>query len=373
MTAPKRTSRDVGIRQLPSGSWQARYRSRDGKMHQQAFDKKSDAKSWRDGQRGAIATGQHVAPGERTTVTEYAQRWIDARDVRASTRARYQSIVNTHLAGTPLGGMRLVDVQPMNVREWLTSRSMVLSPSSVHRVQTFLSSVFDDARINHLVTWSPADGVKAKSVPKKRWTVVTDDEIEALIEAMPERYTALIRVLAIAGLRIGEALALRVEDVDSSAGVIHVIRSMAPTGKIVGPVKADAHSVRDIPLPRNLLVALRKHQLEFPPIDHPEMGRLLFSTPTGLPVRYHRFRLAFKAAAKTAGVADLTPHGLRHRAGSVMLHRGVPPATAARIMGDTVRVLLATYTHSLPSGDDMARDAMELRPRSGTKVARGGE
>ena len=55
----------------------------------------------------------------------------------------------------------------------------------------------------------------------------------------------------------------------------------------------------------------------------------------------------------------LTPHGLRHHAGSVLLHYGVPPVTVANLLGHSVEVLLSTYAHAMPSGEDMARKAMQ--------------
>lgn len=107
-------------------------------------------------------------------------------------------------------------------------------------------------------------------------------------------------------------------------------------------------------------------------IGPPDLGRLVFSTPTGLPVRYHRLRWQFEQAAIKAEVPGATPHALRHRAGSVLLNAGVPAATVARALGHTERVLPDVYSHALPEGDDLLRVAMAQPSRAGTNVARKG-
>ncbi|GAA4821831.1 tyrosine-type recombinase/integrase [Nocardioides caeni] len=270
--------------------------------------------------------------------------------------------------------MTLGNVKPTHVREWLTERGEVLAPSTLKYVRTFLAAVMASARDDRLITWSPVEGVTVKAAGRStkayRQEVLTDEQVEALRKAMPERYHALVTLLAVAGLRIGEALALTVDDIDREAGVIHVRRSMAPNGKTAGPVKS-AQSDRAVPVPRDLVKVLSAHMLAFPPLDH-VLGRLVFSTPTGLPVRYHRLRWQFEQAAIKAEVPGATPHALRHRAGSVLLNAGVPAATVARALGHTERVLLDIYSHALPEGDDLLRAAMAQRARSGTDVARKG-
>lgn len=375
MSSAKRTARDEGLRQLPSGRWQARYRDPETrKTIPRTFESKTEAKRWRRAQLAALDAGAHVDPTDTTTVAQYALRWVEVRDVRASTEARYRAIVRTHLDGTTLGGMALGKVKPTHVREWLTERNAVLAPSTLRYVRTFLAAVFASARDDRLITWSPVEGVKVKAAGRSmkafRSEVLSDDQIEALRTAMPEHYHALVTLLAVAGLRIGEALALTVEDIDREAGVIRVRRTLAPNGQTAGPVKS-AQSERDVPVPRDLLATLSAHMLAHPPLDH-DLGRLVFSTPTGLPVRYHRLRWQFEQAATKAKVEGATPHALRHRAGSVLLNAGVPAASVARALGHTERVLLDVYSHALPTGDDLLRAAMTQASGSGTDVARGG-
>ncbi len=106
--------------------------------------------------------------------------------------------------------------------------------------------------------------------------------------------------------------------------------------------------------------ALAAHRLAFPPyVSEDDRAGLLFTSAHGRPLRYDAFAYkVFRPAVEAAGLHGLTPHGLRHHAGSVLLHHRVPPVTVARILGHSVEVLLRTYAHALPSGEDMARQAM---------------
>jgi len=124
----------------------------------------------------------------------------------------------------------------------------------------------------------------------------------------------------------------------------------------LGPVKRLASGVRDIPLPPHVVVALTEHLLATAPGD----SGLLFTSVQGKPVRYDRYvESAFRPACRRAGLpAGVTTHDLRHHAASELLHRGVPPASVARILGHSLNELLRTYAHAMPTGEDIARQAM---------------
>jgi len=374
MTAAKRTSRDVGIRQLPSGSWQARYRDAEHVSHQRVFASKTDAKRWRAQQVAAVHSGLHVSPSDRRTVLEWATSWVEARPVRSSTTKRYLGMVSAHLVGTPLGAMRLVDVRPSHVQAWVTSRSLQLKPSTLERLFTFVRTIFKAARQDRLIVWSPCDGVTLPQADRVEHVLVTQEQVDAIEIEVPDRYRALVRLLAVCGLRIGEALALRPEDIDRERQVIRVHRTLDQKARSVGPVKSARHSKREVPVDRAVLTMLAAHQLAHPPRwhDDPSLAWLLFTSGHGRPLRYDSVAYkVFKPATVRARAAGVTPHDLRHYAGSAMLFDGVPPESVAKALGHSVQTLLSTYAHPLPSGDDLVRASMARRSRGGTPVAHG--
>lgn len=358
-----------GIDQRKSGLFRARYRDAGGKQHSMHFPTRTAAKAWRGDQMSAVRKRAHVSPSDRTTVEEFAERWIASRPHRAGTSKRYGGMLREHLIGTDLGGMRVTAVKPMHVQAWVTSRTLSLAPSTLDRTYTFVQSVFKAAVENEVISRSPClSTIERPRAEKVERLTLEPAQEDALVKATPERYQALVVLLATCGLRIGEALGLKVEDIDRDRQVLHVRRQLDQHARTVAPLKT-TESRREVPVPAHVLRALAAHRLAFPPyVSDDDLSGLLFTSRRGGPLRYDVFAIKVFRPAAAAGLQGLTPHGLRHHAGSMMVHHGVPPATAARVLGHSVAVLLATYAHALPSGDDIARRAME-RPAPGVSSA----
>lgn len=359
----------MAVVELPSGSWQARFRGPSGKWVTKSFPAgtkggaKTAAKAWERAERTRLEDeGEaYVDPkAAKVTVTDYARRWVESRPNRAGTTKRYEGMIAAHLVGTPLGALPVAAVRPMHVQEWVTSRSLLLAPSTLDRTYTFLRSVFKSAAETGIVPRTPCLSTIQRPRPERQDRAVLDaGQVDALLATTPDRYRALVLLLATCGLRIGEALGLKAEDIDRDRQVLVVRRQLDQHARSLAPLKT-SESRRDVPVPPHVVSALAAHRLAFPPYGGDgDLAGLLFTSAHGRPLRYDVFAYkVFAPAVEAAGLHGLTPHGLRHHAGSVLLHHGVPPVTVARILGHSVEVLLRTYAHALPSGDDMARQAM---------------
>jgi integrase len=177
----------------------------------------------------------------------------------------------------------------------------------------------------------------------KRIRPATLAELEALVDAMPERYRVMVLLASWCGLRFGELAELRRHDVDLTNGVIHVRRGMVrakaddPSGAklallVKGP-KSDAGR-RDVTIPPHLLPAVADHVKR-----HAQVGPqgLLFPAGHGghlVPSTLYR---VFYPARDAAGRPDLRFHDLRHTG-----------ATLAAATGATLAELMARLGHSTP-------------------------
>jgi integrase len=134
---------------------------------------------------------------------------------------------------------------------------------------------------------------------------------KALREALADRDEGVFYLCSLAGLRIGEALALRYEDVDLEQGTIRVERTLRE-GECSAP--KTSCSRRTLSLPQRALEALARHC----------GGRTgyLFATASGKPVDVSTFYLwSWRPALRRAGLPEtLTPHQLRHGTASLLLH-----------------------------------------------------
>lgn len=343
-----------GIDQRASKLYRARYRDKDGRQHSlSAFATVTAARVWRRQQMADVDRGAHVAPSDGTTVAAFASLWAESRPGEASSTKRLRGML-THLTGTSLGAMRLADVRPMHVQSWATSRATLLAPSTLARTYGFVQSVFKSAVANGMLTRTPCVDITLPRVAQVERAVLTVEQVRRLAQAMPARYGAAVVLQGTLGLRVGELLGLREEDVDREARVLHVRRQLLQDGRTFSLPKG--RKTRTVPLPRHLGAALATHVLAYPSVDG-----LLFTSANGNPLRYDVYaEKVFRPAVARAGLpAGTGTHALRHAAGSHMLAERVPVTTVAKVLGHSVKVLLETHAHALPNADDQAREAME--------------
>jgi integrase len=193
----------------------------------------------------------------------------------------------------------------------------------------------------------PTDGVKKPKGDKAEMRLLVPDEIKLLAETIKPRFKALVYVGAYCGLRIGEMIALRRENLDLFRGELTVVATASEaTGSLrIGPPKTKA-SLRSVEIPRPIVRELKAHLDAHVPAGEP----YVFPALHGGPQLPNAFRGRFwKPAVKSAGLAPLRIHDLRHTAISLWLSWGDDPVTVARRAGHTSTVtVMDVYGHRIP-------------------------
>jgi integrase len=165
-------------------------------------------------------------------------------------------------------------------------------------------------------------------------------------------YSPLLRLLALTGLRVSEALALRWQDVDLLAAELHVRHSLG-RDKTLGPPKTAAGE-RVVPLSPGLVETL----LQLKPFAATEAD-FVFAASSGGPLGYWNFRnRGFRKALEAAGLegAGLTVHDLRHAAASLYIAAGMTPVDVAALLGHSdASITLKIYAHLFDRGDFAAK------------------
>ncbi|HXF72084.1 MAG TPA: site-specific integrase, partial [Actinomycetota bacterium] len=185
-------------------------------------------------------------------------------------------------------------------------------------------------------------------------------EVAALAEAVPGRDRALIFVLGYAGLRIGEAAALRVGDVDLLRRRLHVRASASEVrGRwILGSTKTDRE--RSVALPAFLAEELARHLEAHSSPSAPEA--FVFTGPGGSPLRPNNWRRrVFLPAQRAAGITPLRRiHDLRHTAAALAIEAGAHPKMVQEMLGhSSITVTLDVYGHLFPSLHDALAASLE--------------
>jgi integrase len=352
-------------------SWLARWRGPDGRQHKKNFAKQSDAKRHTAAMAADTARGVYVNTDDKTSVSGAATAWLARRSVRAGTRRRLQSIIDTHITGTPIGSRRLVAVRPSETQQWAAELGKLLAPATVRKVVGVLKSVFEDAVLDHVVATNPVTRISLPSAVRKKIVPLTVAQVLALAGAMAPRYQAMVIVQAGLGLRIGELLGLRVGDVDFLRRVVHIEHQSDTKTREITVLKTES-SRRTIPLPLWVADALAAHLAEFPAGHDVKCtcqagcsrasSPLVFRTAAGtaLDQDYYRRRVFGKAVAAAGLPASTTSHDLRHHFASVLLQAGESVVAVAEWLGhDNATLILTVYGHLMPHSEDRMRRAID--------------
>lgn len=290
-----------------------------------------------------------VAP-TRATVAVWMEHWLSVqrtRELRASTVVQYERSTRNYVV-PELGRIRIDRLVPEDVERMQESlKAKGLSQSTVRHARNALGAALNMAVSRRRMTWNPVsvtDGPKNKS---PRHEILTVAEASAVLRAASQdaRLRARLICALVLGLRQGEALGLRWEDVDFAEQRLHVRRSVwRKPGE--GMVEADTKSERSarvvplIPLAAAAFAAWRVQS----------GGRgYVFAGLRGPQVieGAERDHKAWEKALVAAGVPDARLHDARHTAGSLLMSLKVPSRVIADILGHAdVKITDQVYLHS---------------------------
>ena len=293
--------------------------------------------------------------------------------LRSATYIHYEGIVRLHIVPY-FRGYSVRDVTPQHVHDWLRALARKgVPPTTVRYARGTLNRAYRHALSLDIVLRNPVAAVQAPRAPEREMLVWTPAQARAFLSATEGTTRhALYAVALYLGLRIGELLGLRWEDVDLDRGVLYVRAQLASQGAEKGKrveVKTKAGN-RRLDLPRSLVTILRAHRrAQLAEIKaRAEAGFSLrdsgyvFQTRHGTPVLHSNAQKAFRVAvtrAQTSG-ADLPMirfHDLRHSAASLMFSMGVPVPVISKILGHAgTHITLRIYTHIF---DEAVRSAAE--------------
>jgi integrase len=344
------------VRKRGEHQYQARWIDDAGHEQVKAFARRRDAEKHITRMENAKITGAYIDQSNPTTVEEAAQAWVEARagSYRDSTQKRYLSIVRQHIAGTPLGARRLVAVRTSEVQAWVSERTRRLSPATTRLVVQILRGVFNAAVVDRQIPFSPAAKLSLPQLPDKRIIPLTVPQVMALAGAMPAHCKAMAITQGALGLRLGELLALRKQDVNFTFHAVRVQDQLTQSGKDRVDPKTPK-SRRTVPMPEVAAEALRRHMVNFSPAE----DGLIF-TVNGIAWRQDQYDRVLRRAIREAELpAGTTSHALRHHYVSVLLHARVSVVEVAERIGDTPERVLRTYAHMMPDSEDRTRRAVD--------------
>lgn len=307
---------------------------------------------------------------ECQTVAQFLARWLEdvvKPSVRPKTYHSYAQLVRLHLA-PGLGQHQLRKLQPQHVQAFMNEKLAAgLSPRTVQYLRAVLRRALGQALKWGLVARNVATLVDPPRMERPQLRALTPDESRRFLDAVRgDRLEALYAVALALGLRQGEALGLRWQDVDLDAGELRVRvalqRVQGQPLRLVEP--KTRQSRRTLPLPPPVIAQLRAHRTRQRE-DRLLAGErwegegwgLVFANTRGGPLEPRNLTTRYKALLALAGLPNIRFHDLRHSCASLLLAQGVHPRVVMEILGhSTITLTMNTYSHVLPQAQ---RDALD--------------
>ncbi len=307
---------------------------------------------------------------ERLTVAQFLDRLLE--DVvkpkcQPSTYGSYAGHVRLHIVPA-LGRRPLAKLSPQDVQQMLqTKLAAGLSPRTVQSYRTTLRVALARAVKWGLIARNVAALVDPPRVERVERKAPSPEEVRRLLDAARgNRHEALYTVAVALGLRQGEALALRWQDIDFDNRTLRVRWALQRiNGELRFKEPKTQASRRTIALPDATVAALRAHkvrQLEERLVagtkwqDHD----LVFPSRKGTPYDASELREQFYKLLSRAGLPHYRFHDLRHCCASLLLAQQVPPRVVMEILGHTqISTTMDLYSHVMPAARRNAADLMD--------------
>ena len=322
-------------------------------------------------------TGIDQLPG-RLTTGDYLERWLGDY-ARTNTAPRtfetYESIVRKHLVPA-LGSIVISKLRPQHIQNYYSralnargaTTKKLLSNRSVLHHHRVLREALSHAVRWQILTRNPADAVEPPRVERKEIPVPSPDALDKLLQAAQATpLYDLVHIAIMTGLRQGELLGLRWQDIDLGGRTLSVNQSLQWL-RGVGPTfrSPKTHrSRRPVVLSAATVQLLRRHRqqqledrLRLGP-DYSDIG-LVFCQPTGSPIDPSNFRRTWRRILKDADVGHVRFHDLRHAHATQLLMAGIHPKIVQERLGhSSISMTMDTYSHVLPALQAEAVEKLE--------------
>ena len=340
----------------PNGTWRIQYRwtdwsGKNRKSTKRGFKTKKEAEEW-------LAKFRLQQAGDLTmTFEKFWEIYQEdmGKRLRASTMRQKEYVVKDKLLPY-FGQMPLNEITPAIIRKWQGEMmSKGYKETYLKTINNQLSSILNYAVKYYDLHSNPCQRAgsmgKNKADKMEYWTL---EEFNQFEDAIVDKHTAWMafRVLFWTGIRMGEMLALNIEDVDFEEGTIHISKSLNRMGgeDVITPPKT-ASSVRTITMPEELAKELKEY---VGTIYRPRPKKRIFAEITKSYLEHE-----MKRGIERSGVKKIHIHCLRHSHASMLVQMGFNPMEIANRLGHgRVTTTIETYCH--PSLDAQVRIADRL-------------
>jgi integrase len=280
------------------------------------------------------------------TITQFAERWlaevVPLRGLKPSTLSNYQQVVHYYIIPI-LGSKRLSDLKSQHVLNLVNVlKQRGLSTNTTRRARSILHNMLETAVEEDLLSKNPVvrtslikRSVDETTRVQKSYSTQEVNQALSILQGSP--YEGPFRLMVCLGLRIGELIALRWNEIDFESGQLWIIRTEAHIATLLGDntwaverVEGSTKSnrMRVLHLTEDQLEFLKSHRksqskLKFKNGELWNQGGYVFVTNNGTPFAANNIRRGLKRILTKNGLRWIRLHDLRHTAGFLAVEAGV--------------------------------------------------
>lgn len=363
-----------GIIQKKDGRYEARYIDRFGKRKSiSGHDLKEVKKRFNE---SIYENEKEISIRDKIKLDDWYKKWMNVYKydvIRKNTKRHYNQVYYQHISPY-FGNKFLNEITQLNIRELIKKLdTQGYKYETKNKVKILLVDIFNKAMIDDFIRKNPAKGITVKRDEEKDIIVLSQEDQNDFFDCCKGTfYDNFFTVAVTTGMRIGELAALRWEDVDLDAKLIHVRRTLVyqkydddecKTFHFELP-KTDS-SIRDIPINRQCELALKKQYMQKNIVKEKQpkknIGKefldLLFTTKFNTPLNS---QIVSDAIKKIVDEVNLTRdvieemerfscHCFRHTFATRCFEAGIKPKTVQSYLGHaTLQMTMDLYTSAMP-------------------------
>ena len=375
--AKKRANGEGSIRKRKDGRWEGRYTAGHDPETGKAIYKNVLGRSQaevKEKLKQAIEETQalDVTKAGKYTVGEWMEVWFQDYakiKVRPSSHQTYQGHIHNHIRPNigeiPLEKLTSLDLQKFYKK--LLAQGRVdrleakgqpkgLSAKTVRNIHQILSSALKLAQEQRLILTNPAEGCALPRVEHQEMKTLTTVQLASFFREARESGVFELYYLELAtGLRRGELLGLKWEDIDLERGDLRVRRQVSRiNGEVVEAPLKTKNAYRTLPLAEDTVSVLKEQRKKV------GNSPWVFPSPNGGPISPDSVLHMLHRVLKRAGLPKVRFHDLRHTFATLALQNGVDVKTVSGMLGHfSAGFTLDTYAHITSAAQRQAAKTME--------------
>lgn len=288
-------------------------------------------------------------------------------NIEETTRVGYKTKINCYIKPA-LGDVLLKSLRTEHIQRLVNDMlENDLSPKSIREVYNNINAALKKAVLLRMIQYNPCEGVVLPKLKRYKAKVYDIKKIHDLLDIAQGTDMYLPILLCVtAGLRRGELLALRWQDIDFEKNMLSVRKNMVRGEKsyVIKAPKTEA-GIRDITLGEEVMQELHKAKVQYFK-DKMQYGglfqdlNLVVRQPDGSPLFPDSMTRKWKRFIHGTGLEEIRLHDLRHSNATALIQAGVNPRVVQQRLGHSdVNTTLSIYTHVLPEMDKEAAQKID--------------